>query len=805
MNDFVSFPSQQKPFKQKGVKWRKQCVDWAVARTYINYSPVRNSVTTKLINQDLVNGKIHMSDLQHIVNPSDIKASYIPDSIQHYPIINSKLNVLRGEESKRIFDWKVVVTNPNSISEIENNKKQEIFQRLQQMVADKSQSEEEFNQELEKIDYYFNYQWQDFREIRANRLLAHYSKEQNFPLIFNNGFWDAMTFGEELYQVDIVGGEPVLEKLNPIKVRSFRSGYSNNFEDADIIVLEDYWSPGKIIDYYYDALTEKDIKYIESIPFGTEQDSVDAAGNCDDRAGFINANLISDQIDNNDEQFFTSLFSEETESTLMPYDMLGNIRVVRVYWKSRRKIKKVKSYDPQTGEAIYNLYPENYVINKSLGEEEKVYWINEAWEGTKIGENIYVNMRPRVIQFNRITNPSRCHFGIIGSIYGQNGQKPFSLVDMMKPYSYYYDALHDRLNKLIEQNWGKLVTLDLAKKPSKWPIDKWMYYAKINHLMVIDSFNEGTKGNATGKLVGGMNNASSGVVDAELGNSIQSYLTLLEFIKGEMGEVAGISRQREGQVSNRETVGGVERATLQSSHITEYLFTIHDDIKKRVHEAFLEVCKIALKGGSKKFSYILDDGSERIMEIDGDQFAECDYGLVVDNSNELQNLSQKLDMLTQAALQNQYSLSVIMKLYTSTSLMEKIRMIEKEEQNRQQQQQQMQQQQMQIEQQKIQQEAQIKQAEMEQEYKIASENNETKILVAEINSQAEADRLAMMNAEDDGVQEMSETDRAKLKLQASQFDKELQLKRDTLELQRQKIKKDQQLKEKQINKTNKTK
>jgi hypothetical protein len=37
----------------------------------------------------------------------------------------------------------------------------------------------------------------------------------------------------------------------------------------------------------------------------------------------------------------------------------------------------------------------------------------------------------------------------------------------------------------------------------------------------------------------------------------------------EMGEVMGITPQREGQVSNRETVGGVERSVLQSSHITE--------------------------------------------------------------------------------------------------------------------------------------------------------------------------------------------------------------------------------------------
>jgi hypothetical protein len=106
----------------------------------------------------------------------------------------------------------------------------------------------------------------------------------------------------------------------------------------------------------------------------------------------------------------------------------------------------------------------------------------------------------------------------------------------------------------------------------------------------------------------------------------------------EMAEVAGITKQREGQISNRETVGGVERATLQSSHITEWLFVQHEDVKKRVLECFLETAKIALKGRSKKFQYILSDTSTRIMEIDGDEFAEADYGLVVDNSASTQQL-----------------------------------------------------------------------------------------------------------------------------------------------------------------------
>jgi hypothetical protein len=77
--------------------------------------------------------------------------------------------------------------------------------------------------------------------------------------------------------------------------------------------------------------------------------------------------------------------------------MNGNIRVLRVYWKSRRKIKKVKSYDPETGEEVFNFYPETYITKTEEGEEETVFYINEAWEGTKIGTDIYVNMRPRVV------------------------------------------------------------------------------------------------------------------------------------------------------------------------------------------------------------------------------------------------------------------------------------------------------------------------------------------------------------------------------------------------------------------------
>lgn len=312
-----------------------------------------------------------MNDLELILNPDSIKAGFIPDRVQHYPIMNSKLNVLRGEEAKRIFDYKVIVTNPNSVADIERTRKEELLNELQQAIQNTAASEEEFNAELERLNDYYTYEWQDFREIRANALLNHYAKQYNIPKIFNDGFMDALTVSEEIYQCDINGGEPTIERVNPLKIRIYKSGYSNRIEDADMIVIEDYWSPGRVYDTFGDVLTKKDMEYLEKIPDHIGQAQTDSMNNIDDRLGFVNNFMIGDEITQTDGFFWDPFGSTDgVSNSLLPYDLAGNVRVLRVYWKSRRRIKKVKSYDPDTGEEKFTFYPETYVTNKDMGEEE---------------------------------------------------------------------------------------------------------------------------------------------------------------------------------------------------------------------------------------------------------------------------------------------------------------------------------------------------------------------------------------------------------------------------------------------------
>lgn len=773
-----AFPPQRLRMSRKTKKWRKECVDFGVDNLYHFGEVCRKSLKSKKINLDLLNGKLHMDDLEYVINPNQLESDYKIDQIQHYAIMNSKLNILRGEELARVFDYKVVVTNPNAISDAEDRKKEVLFNKLTEIVQNESMSDEELQQRMMELKQYSDYQWQDIREIQGNCILQHYSKQYNFPIMFNQGFMTAFWAGEEIYHCDIVGGEPYIERVNPFKLSVFMSGYSNKIEDADMIIYDDFWSPGKIYDTFYDVLTEKDMKYIEERAYSSGDDS---EGGYDVRDAYYSATMQDDTMSIVDGEFDTGshIFESDHNYSTLPYDMEGNIRVTRVYWKSRKLVKKVKTYNPETGDVEFKMYPENYIPDTDRGEEAEDLWINEAWEGTRIGRDTYVNMRPCLVQCNTIDNPSRCHFGFVGSIYNINDSKPFSMVDIMKPYSYLYDVIHDRLNRLIARNMGKLVRLDLAKKPHDWEIDKWLYFAKTAGLAVEDSFNEGDYGQATGKLAGALNNASTGVIDAELGNSIQQYMQLLEFIKQEMSDVAGISRQREGQVSNRETVGGVERATLQSSHITEWLFAIHDDVKKRAIECFLEYAKIAFKGGSKKFQYILPGWILKAIEIDGNEFAEADYGLVVDNSRSVQELSQKLDMLVQAGLQNQmFTFSTVLELYTSASISEKIHLMKQAEQDMMMRQQEAQQQQNQLQQQQIEQQAQIEQAKMQQEDALNQRDNETKLLIA--NMQA----LSKKDADGDGI--INEGNSEDLAQKIREFDEKMKLERDKLEWDKKK-------------------
>lgn len=99
-----SFPRQKLAFNAKNAEWRKSIADWADRKVYYSDSNIRKSFIRKRINYNLVNGILDLNDMSLILNPDNVDASYVPENIQHYPVMKAKLNLLAGEERKRRFD-----------------------------------------------------------------------------------------------------------------------------------------------------------------------------------------------------------------------------------------------------------------------------------------------------------------------------------------------------------------------------------------------------------------------------------------------------------------------------------------------------------------------------------------------------------------------------------------------------------------------------------------------------------------------------------------------------------------------------
>lgn len=659
-------PPQKIPFAKKTKKWRIDNVDFGEKFSFYNNEETRSDLKRKIRNFNLYNGITDIEDMVNVVNPHSIEADFIPNSIPHVPILVPKIDLLVGEEIKRRFDFKVITTNQDAISQKEEEVKGYLNEQLTQLVKSKYK-DEELQKKLEELNSFIRLSWSDAREKLASTILKHYWEALDMKSIFSEGFKHALIVGEETYQIETLHGEPTLTLLNPLKVHTIQSGNSDRIEDSQLIIIEDHWSPGKVIDVFHDQLKPKDIDELmeASTTSGEKRNYTD-----DENSHLMFDNTIEEMLG------YASLNGHNFSKSFT--DENGNIRILRVYWKSLKRIKKIKYYD-EDGEVQFKLRSEEYLTNEQLGEEETSFWVNEWWEGTKIGKDLYLNMKPMDVQYNKIDNPSYCHPGIIGQIYNTNQGKAVGLVDRAISLQYYYDVINDRTNKAIANNHGKILELDIAKVPENWDVEKWLHFAFVNKIAVVDSFKVGSEGPSTGKLAGGMSGLGGRVLDLETGNYIQQHIALLDFIKNEMGEITGVSSQRQGQIENRETVGGIERSVTQSSHITEYWFFKHENLKLRVLKAFIEAAKFALKGKSKKVQYILDEYSIQMLNIEGDNFSENDYDILVTNSQKVAELEQMLKRYAETMVQTTGSLKTIMDIWLSPSISEMRRKIEEDE------------------------------------------------------------------------------------------------------------------------------
>ena len=738
------FPAQKKLLSEKTEQWGKDCMDAGMTISLSDTSKIRKTKAQKKINYELIAGVIDETDIETAFNPMGIKGVKFPAKIQNYPIEISKFNVLKGEESKRRFDYRLRSVNEDAVSEKEFQMKTQVLELINQDVLTQNYDEETVGRRLRDLQHYQQYEYQDFAEKMGTRILDYFWYTQKIKEIFSDAFYDVLIGAEEIYACDIIHGEPIVSKKHTLNVSTFGGSNSHKIEDYDIIVDDTYVSVGAVIDELWDELKPEEIDKLET---GARENRL--AGNI-----VLAGPMQENTVDYSTSQLIT-IGGTDINTFGGEFDSDGNIRRTAVYWRSRRKMGELTYYD-EDGNEQQTTIDENFPIDqyKNLGWTVKWFWINEWWSGLKVG-SMYKKIGPLPRIGSKFSNPSICMPPIIGTIYNVSGSPGVSLMDRVKPYKYLYNVYMRRTELASARNKGVFAELDLAETPDGWDEELRMMYAEANGYMITDSFKEGKKGQSMGKLIGTIKQRASVAIDLDSSNVIRANLELARYVKNELGEIAGITPQREGAIDNRETYGGIERSVTQSSHITEEWFRLHDNTKVRVLELLLETAKYAWRNATgptaKKLQYVDDGLISHMFTVDGRVLAETEYAMFISNGQSDTELIQTIKNLALTLIQNdKITIKELFTIYRDSSISSQMRKLEDSELQRNQREDDIRKEQY-ASQEKIAQEMnQIEQMKLEQEERLAMAKIESDIYIKEleISSKLAEGQINSKNPED---------------------------------------------------------
>lgn len=640
------------------------------------------------------NGSIVDEDYTHVTEPYGNKRENFPAKMRNYPIIKPIVDLLIGEKSRRPSEWTMKVDN-NDVSNRKLQEKTEVLKKnlIKHFMQELQQNTDVNTRDLapqeqlpspEEVEERFDQEYRDKRAIMGDRVLSYLYDDLELDRKLLKGFKHFLISGEVFSSRGVGMPDINYEILNPLQVDYEKSPDNEFIEDGQWVCHRRLSTTNDVLDAFYDELTPEEVGELEE-----PQREYDP---------FV---IYSDDG-----------YTRDNDGRLL--------EVYEVYWKSMKKVGILRFMDQ-------NGFPQTREVDESYkprpNETIEWYWTTEVWQGYRIDEDIYKRVKPLEIQRGDLDNRSKSKLPINGKRYSDMNAPNVSLVMLGIPYQISYNIYKYRLDNAIARSKDIIAQLDINMIPDNWDMDEFMYNLEATGIAWMDYGDHE------------LSPQHQTVLDMSV-QVIQDMTSLLQAILQEWERVSGVSRQRQGRIFASETKGGSEQAIVQSSYITEPYFNAYAHFEEREFAAILDYSKIKWING-KSLAHVTPDGAEEILDIDGIEHMESEYGIRVSNSGEdMENLEQLRD-LSQAMLQNGVPLSKVMEIMDANSITDIKDKIEEAEES----QKKLKKAQRKAEQQKAQMEMQMQQQEIEADLKEARMDNETKIRLKEMELEQEDEEL----------------------------------------------------------------
>ena len=746
------FPDQFKTEKEKmDESWIKNTMDYFSNKAYAEYVKNRD---TFVKNYDLMKGILRMEDFYQepeVRSFTDVLTSdlELPAYVKMYSIITTPVNELVGEISKRPDTFRVKAFDDDSQAEELQFKtdtlQQYVISQVQQQIAQKAALKGEeiepeqlqqmtMEQVKDELDSYTS-----VAEKWANHILTCQKAEFNIKEKSEDAFRDMLISAREFYHIyednSKLGFN--IEVANPKNTwflttpdRKFISDPTGRAQGAYAAGTVQVMELSEIIESIPD-LTKEEIDHLRSSlqDYGLINVRESNLGNPDAIPG--QDSVMYDTFDPLVLQTRMIIESEMKENNDGLKDFLGltnNVSsfgykyvVVRSYWISKRKIGKLIYIDDMGNEQSL-IVDESYKSGTVPTQQSLEWgWVNEWYQGTKIGPDIY-HIKPF-----KLLN----YCPIIGTTYEVKNTEAKSLVDLMKPFQVIYNVCMNQLYKLLEKEVGKVQLMSLRHIPipkdgdAQDALDIWEMEARNRGVVFIDDSPENLKSPSS------FNQFTA--LDLTRTQEIQSRYTLAQQMKMECWELIGMSKQRMGSIAASESATGTNTAMQQSYSQTEPLFIAHEYVMGQLYQSIIDA---ALYVESSKpqstLSYITSEGQSAFVQVNGSDLKFRDLKVFLTNRPEDTQMFNELRQLSQAIIQNGGTIYDVVELYSSKSQRE-LKKVFKDLRDRQVAQQE---QQMQLQQQQQQAQQEQAQATLQQAAQMAQEQQ------ANDNYQKELDRLS---------------------------------------------------------------
>lgn len=711
----MPLPNQNIPKSSKDYNWMKRCAIAIVNMCYIS----RSEKEKEKFCYDMYNGVQDQSSFDYLRKVGDYE---YPAKVRFVPLLRPKFDLLRAEETKRPFNWRVYTVDSKSINDKNEqkfkavtaamavNKKQlsaqyqKAIDSLNQMQMQIDQAKQQADQEgipippelqmqfdameneinmgkyvineqnlitekdITHIETHFKYNYQDFLEVVAEKGIKYMISNYNLKEDFNRSFEDKMCTGKEIFYCDWESNmnmkDPVIRKVNPLGFYYAGDSQVKWIEDAEWCMEERWLTISQIIDEFGNKLSFEDMEKLK-------QKSEMISNPTDYGYGYNGYNSYNSTSGNNTGMSPTDVNGCMTGDLYSGSSAITNVvRVCTCFWKSSHKMRFKVSKNKYKEDATFtHVVGDSEKIRRDKGEREDVGYKNDLYQAVVIDANIFIDCREKDVDRSN-ENPAEVKLPYVGPAHNYYTSKPYSLVWAAKDVQILYNIVHYHKELALALSGAKGFIMDKSQVPEGMSIKEWMYQRKLG-VGWIESVRSGLNRQPS------FNQFQN--FDDSLGPGIQSLFVMLQHLEELASNITGVSRTRMGAVAPTDQVGTTEQSISQSALVTEIMFQEHENVKRKVIERIINLCRKAWKKG-KHGSYVLGDLTQELINVPKDVMARADYKVfATDSGKEKRSLDELKMLAAQEHSKGLLTFSNLVKLYNTDSLAELEASIEKYE------------------------------------------------------------------------------------------------------------------------------